>query len=66
MTSKITLFYNPITSSYYRSHDLRQEKSRPSITNFSNSLCFDGGLNLGLLRKKIEQINDPFPPCTRI
>ena len=43
------IFYNPITSSYYRPPAFRLDESRLPITNFTNYLCFDGGLTYGLL-----------------
>ena len=36
--SNSIIFYNPITSSYYRPPDLRLDKSRLPIINFPNSL----------------------------
>ena len=47
--SNSIIFYNPITSGYYRPPDFRLDESRLPITNFPNSLRFDGGLTCGLL-----------------
>ena len=42
--SNSIIFYNTITSSYYHLPDSRLDESIPPITNFPNSLRFDGGL----------------------
>ena len=47
--SKSIIFYNPITSSYYRPPAFLIDESRLPITKFPNSLHFDGGLTCGLL-----------------
>ena len=62
--SNSIIFYNPITSSYYCYPAFRLDESRLPITNFPNSLCFDGGLTCGLLRNKTDPIHVPFPPGT--
>ena len=59
------IVYNTITSSYYRPPDFRLDESRLPITNFPNSLIFDGGLTCVLLRNKTDPIHEPFPPGTR-
>ena len=64
--SNSIIFYNPITSSYYRPPDFRINESRLPINNFPNSLRFDGGLTCGLLRNKTDPIHEPFPPGTRV
>ena len=64
--SNSIIFYNPITSSYYRPPAFRHYEYRLPITNFPNSLRFDGGLSCGLLRNKTEPIHEPFPPGTRV
>ena len=60
------IFYNPITSSYYRHPDFRLDESRLLITSFPKSLHFDGVLNCSLLINKTDPIHDPFPPGTRV
>ena len=60
------IFYNPITSRYYLPPAFRINESRLPITNFTNSLRFDGGLTYGLLRNKTNPIHEPFPPSTRV
>ena len=62
--SNSIIFYNPITSSYYRPPAFRIDEPRLPITNFHNSLIFDGGLTCGLLRNKTDPIHEPFPPGT--
>ena len=62
--SNSIIFYNPITSSYYRPPDFRLNESRLPITNFPNSLRFDGGLTCGLLRNNTDPVHEPFPPGT--
>ena len=62
--SNYIIFYNPITSSYYRPPYFILDESRLPITNFPNSLRFDGGLNCGLLINKTNPIHEPFPPGT--
>ena len=64
--SNSIIFYNPITSSYYHSPSFRLNKSRLPITNFSNSLRFDGDLTCSLLRNKTDPIHDPYPPGNRM
>ena len=64
--SNSIIFYNPITSSYYRPSDLRLYESRIPITKFPNSLRFDGGLTCGLLRNKTNPIHETFPPGTLV
>ena len=64
--SNYIIFYNPITSSYYRPPNFRLDESRLPITNFPNSLRFDGGLTCGLLRNNTNPIHEPFPPGTRV
>ena len=66
MTSKITFFYNPITSSYYRPPDFCLDEPRPTITNFPNSFQFDGGITCGLLQNKTEPIHELFMKGTRV
>ena len=56
--SNSIIFYNPIT--------FRLDKSKIPITNFPNSLIFDGGLTCGLLRNKTKPIHETFPPGTRV
>ena len=60
------IFYNPITSSYYRPPAFRLDESILPITNFPNSLRFYGGLTCGLIRNKTYPIHEPFPPGTRV
>ena len=62
--SNSIIFYNPITSSYHRPKAFRCDESRLPITNFPNSLRFDGGLTCGLLRNKTDPIHELFPPGT--
>ena len=64
--SNSIIFYNPITSSYYRPPAFRLNESRLPITNFLNSLLFDGDLTCGLLINNTYPIHDPFPPGTRV
>ena len=64
--SNYIIFYNQITSSYYRPPAFRIDESRPPITNFPNPLRFDGGITCGLLRNKTDPIHEPFPPGTRV
>ena len=64
--SNSIIFYNPITSSYYRPPAFQIDESRLPITNFHHSLCFDGSLIWGLLRNKTDPIQEPFPPGTRV
>ena len=64
--SNSIIFYTPITSSYYHPPTFLLDESRLPITNFPNSLRFDGGLTCGLLRNKIDSIHDPFLPGTCI
>ena len=64
--SNSIIFYNPITSSYYRPPDFRLDESRLPITNFPNSLRFDGGLTCSLLRNNTDPIHWPFSPCNRV
>ena len=64
--SNSIIFYNSITSSYYRHTDLRINKSRPPITYLPNSLRFDVGLTYGLLRDKTNPIHEPFSTGTRV
>ena len=64
--SNSIIFYNPITSSYYRPPDFRLDESRLPITNFPNFLRFDGGLTCGLIRNKTDHIHEPFPPGTHV
>ena len=59
--SNYIIFYNPITSSYYRPTDLRLDESRIPITKFPSSLHFDGGLTCGMLINKTDHIHEPFP-----
>ena len=61
-----TILYNPITSSYYRPPYFRHDESILPITNFKNSLRFDGGLTCSLLRNKTDPIHELFPPGTRV
>ena len=60
------IFYNPITSSYYRPPDFRLDESVLPITNFPNSLRFDGGLTCSLLINKTNLIHEPFTQGTRV
>ena len=62
--SNYTILYNPITYSYYRPPDFQFYELRIPITNFPNSLRFDGGLTCSLLRNKNDPIHEPFPPGT--
>ena len=64
--SNSIIFYNPITSSYYRPKDLKLYESILTITKFPNHLHFDGGLTCGLLIDKTDPINEPFPPVNRV
>ena len=64
--SNFIIFYNPITSSYYRPPAFQLDESRLPITKFHNSLRFDGGLTCGLLRNKNDLIHETFPPDTRM
>ena len=64
--SNSIIFYNPITSSYYRPPDFRLNESRLPITNFTNSFRFDGGLTCGLLINNINPIHESFPQGTRV
>ena len=59
-----TIFYKPITSSYYRPSDFRLDESRLPITNLPNSLRFGGGLTCGLIRNKTDPIHESFPSGT--
>ena len=52
------IFYNPITSSYYHPPDFRLDESRLPITNFPNSLRFDGGLTCSLPINKTDPIHE--------
>ena len=63
---KSIIFYNPITSSYYRPQYFRLDESRLPITNFPNSLCFHGVLTCGILINNTDPICEPFPPVTRV
>ena len=65
-SSNSIIFYNPITSSYYRPPAFRIDESRLPVTNFTNSLPFDGGLTCGLLRNKTDPMHDPLPPGNRV
>ena len=58
--SNSIIFYNPITSSYYRFPAFRLDESIFPIINFPNSLHFDGGLTCGLIRNNTNPIHDPF------
>ena len=60
------IFYNPITSSYYRTPVFRLDESRLPITNFLDSFCFDVGLTCGLLQNKTDSIHEPLPSGTRV
>ena len=64
--SNSIIFYNPITSSYYRPPDFRLDESRLPITNFPNSLRFDGGLTCSLLRNNTNPMHWPFSPGNRV
>ena len=64
--SNSTIFYNPITSSYYSPPAFQLDGSRLPITNFPNFLSFDGGLTCGLLRNKTDPIYEPFPSGIRV
>ena len=64
--SNSIIFYNPITSSYYHPPCFRLDESRLPITNFPNSLRFDGGLTCGLLINKTYPIHEPLPSDTRV
>ena len=57
--SNSIIFYNPITSSYYRPPNLRLDKSRLPITNLPDPLCFYGGITCGLIKNKIDPIQEP-------
>ena len=60
------IFYNSITSSYYGPPAFWLDESRLPITNFPNSLRFDGGLTCGLLRKIPTPLTSPYhqvPAC---
>ena len=65
MTNSI-IFYNTITTSYYRPPDFWLDKSRLLITNLPNSLHFDGGLTCGLLCNNTDPIHKPFLPGTHV
>ena len=58
--------YNPITSSYYLPPAFKLDESRLPITNFPNSLRFDGGPTCGLLKNNTDPIHEPFPPGTQV
>ena len=62
--SNPVIFYNSITSSYYRPPYFRPGESRLPITNFPNSLQFYGGPTCSLLINKTDPIHEPFPPGT--
>ena len=64
--SNSIIFYNPITSSYYRPPYFWLDESRLPITNFPHYIIFDGGLTCVLLRNNTDPINEPFPPGTRV
>ena len=64
--SNSIIFYNPITSSYCSPPDFWLDESRLPITDFQNSLRFDGGLTCSLLRNKTNPIHEPFPPGTHV
>ena len=66
MTSQIFIFYNPITSSYYRPLAFHLDESRLPITKLPNSLRFYGGLTCGLLQNKTDPICERFPPGTSV
>ena len=65
-SSNSIVFYNPITFSYYYPTDFSIDKSRLPITNFPNSLIFDGGLTFGQLINKTDPIYEPFSLGTRV
>ena len=58
------IFYNPITSSYYRPTALLIYELRIPINIFTNSLRFYDALTCGLLRNKTDTIHEPFSTCT--
>ena len=64
--SKSIILYNPIASSYYHLTDFCLDESRLPITNFPNSLRFDGSLTCGLLRNKTYPVHENFPPGTHV
>ena len=65
-SSNSIIFYNPITSGYYFPPAFRLYESRLQITNFPNSLRFDGGIICGLLWNKTNPIHEPSPLGTRV
>ena len=65
-SSNSIIFYNPITSSYYRPPAFRLDESRLPITNFPNSLQFDGGLDCDLIWDKTGTIHEPLLPVTHV
>ena len=62
--SNAIIFYNPLTSSYYRLPNVCLDESRLPITNFLNYLRFYGCLACGLLLNITYPIHEPFPPGT--
>ena len=64
--SNSIIFYNPITSSYYHPTPFPLDEWRLLITNFPNSLHFDGGLICGLLKNNTDPIHEAFPLGTRV
>ena len=65
-TSNTIVFYNPLTRSYYRPPAFRLDEGRLPVTNFPQSVRYDGGLTCGLFRNRTDPSPEPFPPGTRV
>ena len=64
--SNAIIFYNPLTRSYYRHPAFWLDGGRLPVTNFLNSIQYDGGLTCGLFCNRTYPSPEPFPPGMRV
>ena len=65
-TSITVVFYNPLTRSYHRPPAFRLDMDHLPVTNFPQSVHYDGSLICGLFCNRTNPSLEPFPPGTRV
>ena len=62
--SNAIILYNPLNYIYYHPPAFHMDESQLPITNFTNSLYFDGGIICILLQNNTDPIHKTIPPGT--